>query len=272
MADIIVFTDLDGTLLDHKSYSVRAALPAVDLLIRRGCPIVPVSSKTAPEIRRWVRLLDLDGPFISENGCGIYIPVDCFSTMPEGAGQHDGEWQISLGTGIDEVRSALQKLARSAGFAFRTVDQMSREELSSLTGLEGEELDHCLAREYDLPFVISGNPDLGQIAEKAREVGLHFTRGGRFYHLTGGCHKGKAVRLLANLYRMEKADPVFIGIGDSFNDLPMFEVVDKAFLVQKPDGTYDSLVPENAARRVEGAGPAGWRAAVEEVMVLGQAW
>lgn len=268
MSEVIVFTDLDGTLLDHKTYGVRGALPAIDLLVRRGLPIIPVSSKTAAEIRRWIRLLTLEGPFICENGCGIVIPMGSLKRRPEGAVQHDGEWRICLGKGIEEVRRGLAKLSEGAGFSYTSFEQMSAEELSSLTGLAGEELDQCREREYDLPFVIEGHHDTDHIEAKATEMGFHFTWGGRFYHLTGGCHKGHAVKLLADLYREEKSDPLFVGIGDSINDLPMFEEVDKAFLVQKPDGTYDPLIPKGVANRVEGAGPRGWRAAIEEVMSL----
>ena len=268
MADLVVFTDLDGTLLDHKTYSVRAALPAIDLLIRRNVPIIPVSSKTAKEIRRWVRLLDLEGTFIPENGCSIHIPSGCFAERPEGASDLAGEWKIPLGKDIHEVRQVLQELSVEVGFTYQTLDQMTEEELSALTGLAGQELEQCLVREYDLPFVITGEFDPGRIDEAAAAKGFHFTRGGRFYHLTGGCHKGDAVRLLIDLYRREKSDPLFIAIGDSFNDLHMFEAVDRAYLVQKPDGTYDTLIPEEAANRVSGAGPQGWRAAVEEVMIF----
>jgi mannosyl-3-phosphoglycerate phosphatase len=269
MAEVIVFTDLDGTLLDHKSYGVRAALPAIDLLVRRGLPIIPVSSKTAAETRRWTRLLTLEGPFICENGCGIVIPAGCLANRPDGSVDQDGEWRISLGAGIDEVRRGLEELSEAAGFTYRSLSQMSADELSAHTGLAGKELDQCLAREYDEPFIITGNHNVDLIERIAAEKGFYFTRGGRFYHLTGGCHKGKAVQLLVDLYRKERHDPVFVGIGDSVNDLPMFRVVDVAFLVQKPDGTYDPHIPEDAARRVNGAGPAGWRAAVEEVMALG---
>jgi mannosyl-3-phosphoglycerate phosphatase len=269
MVDVIVFTDLDGTLLDHKSYSVRAALPAIDLLVRRGLPIIPVSSKTAAEIRRWIWLLNLEGTFIYENGCGIVGPADSFAKRPDGAVECDGEWKVSMGTGIDEVRRGLEELAEAVGFTFRSFDQMSADELSSLTGLAGEELEQCLEREYDVPFVIHGDHDADLIGRKAAEKGFHFTRGGRFYHLTGGCHKGEAVGLLADLYREVLPETLLVGIGDSFNDLPMFQVVDMAFLVQKPDGSYDPLIPEGAARRVSGVGPGGWRVAVEEVMSLG---
>ncbi|MDF1526504.1 MAG: HAD-IIB family hydrolase [bacterium] len=269
MAEVIVFTDLDGTLLDHKSYGVRAALPAIDLLVRRGIPIIPVTSKTAAETRRWVKLLILEGPFICENGCGVVIPAGSLKVRPAGAVEKDGEWRISLGAGIEEVRRGLEELSESAGFSYRAFGQMSADELSSLTGLAGKELDQCLVREHEELFIILEEHDADSIGKKAAEKGLHFTQGGRFYHLTSGVHKGDAVKILANLYREELPDPLFVGIGDSFNDLPMFTSVDMPFLVQKPDGTYDPLVPEDAACRVSGVGPRGWRIAVERVMILG---
>jgi mannosyl-3-phosphoglycerate phosphatase len=269
MSELIVFTDLDGTLLDHKSYSVRAALPALDLLVRRGLPVIPVSSKTAAEIRRWVKQLTLEGPFICENGCGIVIPKGCLKGRPDGAVEVDGEWRISLGAGIEEVKLGLEQLSATARFSYRSFGQMTLDELSSLTGLTGKELDQCLAREYDEPFIILGDHDVDLIAEKAAELGFRLTRGGRFHHLTSGCDKGDAVKIMADLYRKERSDPLFVGIGDSFNDLPMLQSVDMPFLVQKPDGSYDPLIPEEAARRVNGVGPSGWRAAVERVMTLG---
>lgn len=269
MKELVVFTDLDGTLLDQRSYSVRSALSAIDLLVRRGQPVIPVSSKTAAEIRYWSRLLTIDGPFICENGCGIVVPGGCFTGMPDGAIQRGEEWIISLGSSVDKVRQGLEKLSNIAHFSYRSFAQMTEEEAALLTGLTGEELNRCLEREYDEPFQITGEHDVELISNEAEKIGFHFTRGGRFFHLTGGCHKGEAVRILVDLYRKEKDDLLIVGIGDSLNDLPMFMEVDVAFLVQKPDGSYDRQIPEDVARRVKGIGPHGWRAAVEEVMALG---
>ena len=266
MSDMVLFTDLDGSLLDHDTYSVRAALPAMDLLLRRKIPVVPVSSKTAAEIRRWARLLDLSGPFVSENGCGIHYPQGYFKADPPSAVRQGREWKISLGIDIEDVKQALKKLANVEEFQYRTFDQMSTDELSALTDLTAEELVMALKREHDLPFIILGDHCPDRIREQAASMEFHFTRGGRFYHLAGGCDKGKAVRALTDLYKEEMNAPLFISIGDSFNDLPMFEETDLAFLVQKPDGSYDPLIPDSTARKVRGVGPVGWRAAVEEVM------
>ena len=46
----VVFSDLDGTLLDHSTYSWKAAAPALAALRDRGIPLILASSKTSAEI------------------------------------------------------------------------------------------------------------------------------------------------------------------------------------------------------------------------------
>ena len=47
---MVVFTDLDGTLLDKKTYSFEAAREALTELRARNIPLIVVSSKTRAEI------------------------------------------------------------------------------------------------------------------------------------------------------------------------------------------------------------------------------
>ena len=76
---LVVFTDLDGTLLDHHSYSWRAALPAMERLAANGIPLVLNSSKTAAEMRELQRAMGLRAPFIAENGAAVVIPAGCLN-------------------------------------------------------------------------------------------------------------------------------------------------------------------------------------------------
>ena len=48
---LILFSDLDGTLLDHDDYRWHAAGPALERLKAANIPLVLNSSKTMPEIR-----------------------------------------------------------------------------------------------------------------------------------------------------------------------------------------------------------------------------
>ena len=68
MAHPIVFTDLDGTLLDHETYDHSPALPALAALAARDIPVIPVTSKTSDELRPLMADIGLEGGFIAENG------------------------------------------------------------------------------------------------------------------------------------------------------------------------------------------------------------
>ena len=51
MTAMMIVSDLDGTLLDHDSYSYRAATPALAEIRRRGIPLILASSKTRLEMQ-----------------------------------------------------------------------------------------------------------------------------------------------------------------------------------------------------------------------------
>ena len=182
---------------------------------------------------------------------------------------HGTEWRISLGMGIEEVRRNLNEIAVQTGISFKGFKQMSDEDVSRYTGLAGEELQLCRQREYDEPFIVRTDKEAEKIRSMAGTMGMVITRGGRFHHITGGCDKGKAVRIISDLYRKEDPDTLTVAIGDSHNDLSMFQVVDRGYLVEKPGGFHDPSVPESAAIKVPAAGPKGFRMAIEEIMTVG---
>src|SRR5690606_30108664 len=82
---IVVFSDLDGTLLDHKSYSFEPARPALALLSARGIPLILASSKTEAEMRPIAVAMGIDHPMIVENGAGVAFPgeADATSAAPD---------------------------------------------------------------------------------------------------------------------------------------------------------------------------------------------
>src|SRR4051812_40579094 len=74
----VIFSDLDGTLLQPDTYSCGPAETAVRALRELGYPLVLCSSKTRAELEFWRGKLHNDAPFIVENGGAIYIPRNYF--------------------------------------------------------------------------------------------------------------------------------------------------------------------------------------------------
>ena len=84
--ELIIFTDLDGTLLDLDTYSFKKAKPALKLIKKenkkeKNIAVVPCTSKTAEETKFYLKKLKIKEPFIVENGGAIYIPKGYFSTL-----------------------------------------------------------------------------------------------------------------------------------------------------------------------------------------------
>ena len=73
-ANLWVVTDLDGTLLDHH-YDWSAAKATLTWLKQIGISVIPCTSKTAEEVRRFRRDAELDGPFIVETVAPSWVAL-----------------------------------------------------------------------------------------------------------------------------------------------------------------------------------------------------
>jgi mannosyl-3-phosphoglycerate phosphatase family protein len=265
MTKRILFTDLDGTLLDYSTYSFENASPALELLRRRDIPLILSSSKTKGEIEHYRRKLANHHPFIAENGGGIFIPKNYFDpaplSLPFEVFEETAYSVVRLGAKYEDLRNALESL-RSRGFRVRGFGDMTVEEISKISGLSLFEAALSKERHFDEPFIFEGDEaDARGLLAEITALGFRSTRG-RFFHILGDSDKGKAVSLLTGLFRNRFGPVVTIALGDSLNDLPMLEAVDVPVVVQKKDGTYEPEMDVPNLIRAEGIGPEGWNRAV----------
>lgn len=265
MQQSVVFTDLDGTLLDHATYSWKPALPALRLLHDRQIPLVCCSSKTRPEIEYYRRLLDNRDPFVTENGGGIFIPEGYFdlSALPPDLVTitEPGYVVIRLGTSYQHLRQAVKEL-RAEGFALTGFGDMTVAEVAELTGLTLDQAAMAKERDFDEPFIFRGSADeVGKLNASVLAKGLHTTKG-VFSHLLGNNDKGVAVELLKTLFRGKCGEIEVIALGDSLNDLPMLQRADYPVAIKKPDGSHERSFVLPQLIRTDGIGPAGWNEAI----------
>lgn len=266
----VVFSDLDGTLLDHHTYDWAPAAPVIAALADRGIPLVLTSSKTRREIEAWRRRLGNTAPFISENGGALWVPVGFFPRAPAAAEVVDGYWRVGLGVPYARLRAALPLLAERAGVALRGFGDMDTAQVAEATGMQPDEVADARARDYDEPFA----PDRPLLQDEGRrlaraavDLGLRIARGGRFYHVSGPVSKASAARRL-----LEAWGPIalVVAAGDGPNDLELLALADRAVIVARPDGTChpDLVASLPGARCTRRPGPAGFAegvmAALEE--------
>ena len=71
-SQILIFTDLDGSLLDHNNFEFREIQNFILKCIKNGIKIIPNTSKTKIEIQVFIDQLGQNLPFIVENGAAIH--------------------------------------------------------------------------------------------------------------------------------------------------------------------------------------------------------
>ena len=260
----LIFTDLDGTLLDHVTYEWKEALPALNRCKESHIPVILVSSKTRAEIDLLRRKLSLTAPFISENGGGIFFPGKTFEEPPQGASFDKGLWRWSLGLPYGQLVKGIREIREELGWSIKGFSDMSADEISRLTGLDEETSKLAAQREYDEPFIILEGQLLDEdvLIEAAGRRGLTVTRGGRFYHLHGDNDKGRSMAKIISWYKRFHGEVITIVLGDSLNDFPMLKLADYPIVVRgKRDfSKLKKLIPRLTITRE--MGPKGWNSAV----------
>jgi mannosyl-3-phosphoglycerate phosphatase len=261
---LVIFTDLDGTLLDRNTYSFEPALPALHLIRQKNIPLILTSSKTRAEIEFCQAQLQIKHPFVSENGGAAFIPKGYFS-FPFPYNGESGDYSIlEFGTYYPKIVEVLNSIRKETEIPIKGFSDLTEDELVSLCGLSITEARFSKKREYDEPFLIEGGEEEVEIVKtKIKEKEMNYAWGGRFHHILGKNDKGKAVKIMKKLFENEYFSITTLGIGDSPNDLPMLFAVDcPIFLKEK-----DALSPEIPSMIqdlviIEGTGPQAWNEAV----------
>ena len=240
---LLIFTDLDGTLLNQDDYDYRAALPQLEQLKAQKIPVIPVTSKTRLEVEHLCREIGLSDPFIVENGSGVFVPTpDPRFEVPDAT-----EWGdyglLQLGCTYQEARQGLQAVATQLGEPLQGFGDLTEAEIAHLTGLDPEATRRAKAREFTEPFVTPKQISTAHLEQAIATQGFRVVVGDRFSHLIGPeAGKGRAVQQVIAAYRpIADTAVTTVGLGNSPNDVEMLEVVDIPIVVPGARGVHPEL-------------------------------
>jgi mannosyl-3-phosphoglycerate phosphatase len=265
----IIFTDLDGTLLNSESYRYQAARPTLAKLKQAGIPVVPVTSKTRREVEQLRADVGLQDPFVVENGSAVFLPLNQTTfRLPDGE-DVEGYRVLRLGCNYVTARAALKAIAVSIGRPLKGFGDWSVDQIVQLTGLPQEDAKKAKAREFTEPFMTPKNVTPEALRDAVEDMGFKVVMGDRFSHLIGGeAGKGAAVHRLVELYQDPSAPStavVTIGLGNSPNDLDMLENVDHPIVLPGESGPHPRLA-DRGWTVAPAPAPEGWSVAVEETL------
>jgi mannosyl-3-phosphoglycerate phosphatase len=295
----VVFTDIDGTLVDINTAEYGKETDKLIRLIKeRNIPLILTSAKTRLEQNKIREDLGLSDPFIVENGGAIVVPKGYFpdyalrdikyplretqETRNE-ARDVNHEIVIELGKPAHYIRAKLSDIRKKYSINFRGVADISIEKLSNLALISREQAKRMAQRNYGETILQIQSEDIARFIKYVQEDGMKVIHGGRFFDVTVGTDKGIAVGILKKLFKDKFHNNVtFFGIGDSTNDIPMLSLMDIPILVQRQDSSWvddgeikmnnavdsgRSSISSNELIKVEGIGPNGWENAIHKIIL-----
>lgn len=260
----LVFTDLDGTLLDHDSYSFEAARPALDLLALRGIPVILASSKTEAEMRPIAEAIGITHPMIVENGAGV-VGLDTETAFSKG----------HLQSPYSAIRSFLRELPKELGACFEGFGDWDVARVASETGLPFTAAERARQRHFSEPGRFTGTEVQRQAFIALLDAqGFSAVQGGRFFTLMPKTSKAERMaEVVAHYQRLSGGEIIrTVALGDAPNDLAMLEAADCGIIIANP--AHKALpVTEREERgfilRSEQIGPEGWNIMIHQLVATG---
>lgn len=253
---IVVFTDLDGTLLDHDTYGYDPARPTLARLSGAGFPLVLATSKTAIEVLPLREALGfVDCPAIVENGAGV---LEAGATDVAGADTYE------------RLRQVLESLGPDLRARFRGFGDLDVGTVSQLTGLDESAAARARRRGFSEPGLFDGDAAaFERFRARLAEAGVSVQRGGRFVTLSFGADKARRMHEITARYRAGGRAPFVVALGDGENDVAMLEAADLGIVIPNPG--HDPLPPlageaDGRILRASEPGPRGWARALETVL------
>ena len=265
----IIFSDLDGTLLDHYSYKSTAADATLQQLQQAKIPVILNTSKTLAELEVIKTELKLDTPFIIENGAAVYIPKNPFDIQPKDTESIGDYWVKSFCLPSKHWLDLLTEHSHDFKQYYRGFSSLSAEELGQITGLDLAQAARAKQRQYGEPIQWLGDKETKKaFISHLVELGANVVHGGRFIHVGGFCDKGQALIWLTEQYRehYNNFSVYTLALGDGENDTPMLDAADIAVQIRSPVHDFPALYRKYQTSQTKLYGPEGWAESIQHLL------
>lgn len=249
----MVVSDLDGTLLDHVSYSWEPAAAMLQRLREHQVPVVLASSKTLAEMRRLAAEMSLSEPMIVENGAAVAWP-------------EEGDYRVeAVGRPRSEIIPIIHQLRAKHDWRFVGFDDWSASDLAEDSGLGMERAALALDRHGTEPLLWHDDETAyGEFLDALAAEGLRAVRGGRYIHVMGQFDKADGLHRVAEALAGQRGGPLkILALGDSPNDEAMLSAADVAVRIRSSK-SGEMQIEAPVLLQPGPPGPYGWAEALDQ--------
>ncbi len=270
----VIFTDLDGTLLDHNDYSWAPASEALKEAQAHKIPIIINTSKTRSEVNTLLSELPLQNqPYVVENGSAVIFPNITSELLSNIQGKSHYQFIDDQHVWVFGVKRSLlcdwlTHIKFKKGYLLESYQDWTTEMIMNKTGLNESKAIESQKKEFSEPFQwFDTDERLADFIQLAESQGFSILKGGRFFHLQGAVTKASAF----DFFKTHK-DSIFthslklkiIALGDNYNDVDMLDQADIAICIKSPVNDFPK-VSNSAVIYSTQFGPIGWN---DEILKL----
>ena len=196
---LIIFTDLDGSLLHRDNFRFDEIKDYLKKIIDDGIIVIPNTSKTQSEIEEFIKDLGSSLPFISENGSEIHGLDLINSNFPN---------KIILSRDKKELLEIFnKKVPKELKDQCKFISEMNTKEQIDILGLKDKNLKNALNRKYTIPFLFKGNKvEKNKLLKVLRSASLTMQEGGRVLNLGDNTNKVKSMNQVLKIYKKIERD------------------------------------------------------------------
>ena len=259
MLKTLIFTDLDGSLLDRDTFKFDEIKDYLKKLLSKGIFIIPNTSKTEKEILEFNNELGSNLPYISENGAAINGLDLLNSNLPK---------ELILSRDKNNLINIFKKsVPENLQNKCKWLSEMDKKKQSLIFGLEDDKLKMALDRKYTIPFLFEGNKsERNELSKIVKNKGLALQEGGRVINLTDKVNKAKALQVFVRFFKKNNKNVKTIAVGDNYNDLDMLKTSEFPCLVFNDKFTLDEIPIKNLITTNKPS-PEGWADVIKKALV-----
>ena len=262
---ILIFTDLDETLLKQNKYYYNILNRHIKKLLSYGCVIIPVTSKTYLEVIDIVKQIKLNLPFSIENGAAYYHPIK--NTKNYIYKKKLNPYAVNKTT----IRKILNKnIFKSYLKNIKFIENLSSLEQKKITKLNSKQLQNFNSRQYTISVLLNGNKCFQrQFEASLLKYNLKITFGGKLNNISGLHSKLNSLNFYTNLYKkkLRTLKLITISLGDNQNDVEILNYSNYAGIIKNNTNMIINLNKKNNIFRSFTCAPHGWVEVLKKIII-----
>ena len=262
---VIIFTDLDETLLKENKYYHNILNNFIKTLLKKEYEIIPVTSKTYLEVIDLLKQIKYKLPFSVENGAAHYIPIN--------KGKDYLYKKIVNPYAIK--KNAIKKILNKSIFKtylhnLKYIENLSIVEQKEITKLNSKQLEGFNSREYSISVLISGDKYLRKKFEETLfKYNLKIIFGGKLNNISGLHGKLNSLSFFSNQYKkkLRNTKIITISLGDNQNDIEILNNSNYSGIVKNNAYKIVNLKKKKNIFRSFTEAPFGWIEVLKKIII-----